>query len=141
LKRRLVAAIVGIGAVLSAALYYWIYISGGVENGQRLYINAVVLGFMEIRSEIEQELKLHQEIGGRDSMQAKWQKSLGSIYGVSKVVFGRTGQVAVFSDHHNVDVLIEPSVNVVTKWQCATYPKVDFESLCNKLKEENAKLK
>lgn len=129
---------IGASAIVVALLVYFaLSISGGRESGPRLYIGAVVGSVMELQK-IDVGKQMDQpQISIDAKIASNWQESLRAIDGVSNVVVGNNGQLAVFSDRHDLVLFFErPTRNGQGKQlRCSTYPHIRFESLCSKLSQ------
>jgi hypothetical protein len=107
------------------------YLSGGVESGKRNFISAVVINFVAFE-------KAHNSAATRASLSediAKLEKAVGTTDGVTKTVTGKGGQIAVFSDRHDVVLLFEPISNSseAIRWHCSAFPKLQPDSMCVQL--------
>jgi hypothetical protein len=126
------------GAVVVAlAVGSYLWAGGGVESADRIFVNSVVVGFMGVRSDLESRLKSGQEMGDQTALTEKWRKANGNVAGVNRLYFEKDGSVLAISDDFGIVVVIRPLEVSSSKWDCRTYPRTSYRSLCSKLAADN----
>lgn len=127
-KKGIFAALISVVLVLFCFLYF--LPKGGIENSERLYVNAVLMGFTNVKAEVEREIAGGREIADLKNMSDKWKKTVGKIDGMDDMFFDQSGRVIAISDRFDLVIMIKPASGA---WTCKTYPRPSFESLCTKL--------
>lgn len=121
-----VASVAILGILISPLLL----IGAANSDYKGMYIDSVVMTFQAARSNLIENNQLENPEG----LYKEWIK-FGVARDTTKVVFGRTGEIAVFSERYNMVILFQPLLGSSNKqgWSCLTYPRISRKTLCSML--------
>lgn len=123
-KNNKVIGFVVLIAVLLCLGVYWAGALLGEESENRLYLASVVSSFNGRAAEFKKILAT--EKSGRDILS----NPNHQFKGVDEIIFGRGGEVIVLSKEYNRIVVLRVNKNGRRLWDCETFPRVSFKSMC-----------